>query len=112
MKKIKLIIILVFLLLAVNIAAQSNLVSSFEKVSGTEDPTLKISFHSWGENRETQINLDQYFPIKRDPNNRYVYLAPAEISVTIDQNTGVATLKAFSQWTGARDILFSLTECF
>ena len=112
MKKIKLITILVFLLFAVNIAAQSNLVSSFEKVSGTEDPTLKISFHSWGENRETQINLDQYFPIKRDPNNRYVYLAPAEISVTIDQNTGVATLKAFSQWTGTRDILFSLTDVY
>ena len=103
---------MVFLVLLVGATAQNDIVSSFERVNNVEDLTLKLSFHSWGEDRTTSINLDQYFPVKRDPNSRYVYLAPPEISVSIDQSTGVATLKAFSQWTGTRDILFSLTDVY
>ena len=112
MKKINLITAIVFLLFIVSTLAQENIVSSFEKIKDSEDLTLKLSFHSWGEGRTTTVNLDQYFPVKRDPNSRYVYLAPPDISVSIDQTTGVVTLKAFSQWTGTREILFTLTDIY
>src|SRR3989344_1923524 len=112
MKKINLNTAIVFLLFIVSTLAQENIVSSFEKIKDSEDLTLKLSFHSWGEGRTTTVNLDQYFPVKRDPNSRYVYLAPPDISVSIDQTTGVVTLKAFSQWTGTREILFTLTDIY
>ncbi len=93
--------------------AQSNsIVSKFEKITDTYAPTLKISFHSWGEGRTEKINLDQYFPIKRDPNSRYVYLAPPEVSISIDQITGIASLTSFKDWTGTKEIIFALTDVY
>ncbi|MBI2508078.1 hypothetical protein HYV89_03940 [Candidatus Woesearchaeota archaeon] len=102
----------ILILIAQSISAQSQIVSKFEKVKEIETPTLKISFHSWGEGKTEQLNLDQYFPVKRDPNSRYVYLAPPEISVRIDQDAGIAYLTAFKDWTGTREIIFSLTDIY
>src|SRR3989344_8793537 len=112
MNKLKLISIIAFLVLLVGATAQNDIVSSFERVNDVEDLTLKLSFHSWGEDRTTSINLDQYFPVKRDPNSRYVYLAPPEISISIDQTRGIARLTAFKEWTGTREIIFSLTDIY
>ncbi len=112
-KKIYSIIALFLIILIVpGMHAQSSIVSKFEKVTDTYAPTLKISFHSWGEGRSEKLNLDQYFPIKRDQNSRYVYLAPPEISVSIDQTTGVASLTSFRDWTGTKEIIFALTDVY
>ncbi|MBI2105322.1 hypothetical protein HYT56_00620 [Candidatus Woesearchaeota archaeon] len=110
-KKIIWIIALVLLNLAY-VNAQENIVSRFEKIPDLEDYSLKISFHSWGEGRTEQLNLDKYFPIKRNPNSRYVYLAPPEISIKINQDNGIAELQAFKDWTGTKEIIFSLTEVY
>ena len=104
-------LILIFIIIQ-NVNAQSAIVSKFERVTDIDTPTLKISFHSWGEGRVEEISLDQYFPIKRDPNSRYVYLAPPEISVRIDESTGIAYLTAFKDWTGTKEIIFSLTDVY
>ena len=114
MNKIKIFsLLIVFILVFQNTLAQNQqIVSKFEKVQDLQEYSLRISFHSWGEGRTEQLNLDQYFPVKRDPNSRYAYLAPPEISVRIDQNTGIAYLQAFEDWTGTREIIFSLTDVF
>ncbi|MEK6856601.1 MAG: hypothetical protein AABX49_01155 [Nanoarchaeota archaeon] len=117
MDKKKTILAMVFVLLLIlpvipGMHAQNNIVSKFEKVTDAYAPTLKISFHSWGEGRTEKLNLDQYFPIKRDQNSRYVYLAPPEVSVSIDQTTGIATLTSFKDWTGTREIIFALTDIY
>ena len=112
MTKLKLLTLIVLLFTLTTVFAQDNLVSRFEKVRDVEDLTLKLSFHSWGEDRTTEINLDTYFPIKRDPNSRYIFLAPPEISVRIDQTKGTAYLQAFEQWIGTKDIIFTLTDIY
>jgi hypothetical protein len=114
MNKLKLFTILIVILTLVqNLESQNpQLVSKFERVSDLEDYTLRISFHSWGEGRTTELNLDQYFPIKRDKNSRYVFVAPPEISVTVDQIQGIANLKAFENWAGTKEVIFSLTDVF
>src|SRR3989344_8848747 len=114
MNKIKIFsLLIVFILVFQNTLAQNQqIVSKFEKVQDLQEYSLRISFHSWGEGRTEQLNLDQYFPLKRDPNSRYVYLAPPEISVNIDQDTGVARLTAFNDWTGTKEIIFSLTDIY
>ena len=108
----KIVLISIIILLIHGITAQNNIVSKFEKIVEIDTPTLKISFHSWGEGKTEELNLDQYFPIKRDPNSRYVYLAPPEVSVRVDQNTGIAYLTAFKDWTGTKEIIFSLTDIY
>ncbi len=107
-----LVLISILLIIVQGINAQNQIVSKFEKVTEIDTPTLKISFHSWGEGKTEELNLDQYFPIKRDPNSRYVYLASPEISVSIDQDSGIAHLTAFKDWTGTKEIIFSLTDIY
>ena len=109
----KLVLLSIIILIVQNIYAQNqNIVSKFEKIAEIKTPTLKISFHSWGEGKTELLNLDQYFPVKRDPNSRYVYLTPPEISVRVDQDAGIAYLTAFKDWTGTKEIIFSLTDIY
>ena len=68
--KLKISGIIVFLLLLATVNAQENFVSSSTIDSQFSDPSIKLSFRSWGENQITEIKLDDYFIGERSTDDR------------------------------------------
>src|SRR3989344_6621598 len=110
--KNKLLIILVAILLISNSFAQDEIISTSEIQSQFSDPSIKLSFHSWGEGEVTEIQLDEYFAGERQGDDRYLFVAPPEIEVIIDQETGIASLKAGGKWLGTLDIIFTRSNIY
>src|SRR3989344_2074682 len=110
--KLKISGIIVFLLLLATVNAQENFVSSSTIDSQFSDPSIKLSFRSWGENQITEIKLDDYFIGERSTDDRYLYISPPEIEIFIDQETSIATLKARGKWLGTLDIIFTRSNLY
>ena len=110
--KLKISGIIVFLLLLATVNAQENFVSSSTIDSQFSDPSIKLSFRSWGENQITEIKLDDYFIGERSTDERYLYISPPEIEIFIDQETSIATLKARGKWLGTLDIIFTRSNLY
>src|SRR3989344_5282395 len=110
--KLKISGIIVFLLLLATVNAQENFVSSSTIDSQFSDPSIKLSFRSWGENQITEIKLDDYFIGERSTDERYLYISPPEIEIFIDQETSIATLKARGKWLGTQDIIFTRSNLY
>ena len=111
MKKLFPLIIVIFLLFTgITNAANGDIIAHSESVTDLEN-TVKILFLSWGEDLITTIDLDDYFP-RRSTNSQYLYIAPQEIIVNIDQASGIATLKASKDWIGTKEVYFSLTDIY
>src|SRR3989344_4342872 len=101
MKKEVLIWIILGMLLVSNTLAQTT-----QEIQIGDTPFLEMYLYSWGKGEETKINLDEYFSVKRTPGETYVASGPSEISINIDQQTGIATLVPSSEWIGTRRIVF------
>ena len=107
------IVFLIFTLLAITINAQEDTyVSTSDVQSQFSDPSIKLSFRSWGEGRETSITLDNYFIGERTQDDRYLQVSPPEIEITIDQETSIATLKARGKWLGTQDVIFTRSSLY
>ena len=112
-------ILLVFILLVTSITAQEKppeedgtYVTSSDIQSQFSDPSIKLSFRSWGEGRETTINLDDYFIGQRKSDNRFLFISPPEIDITIDQETSLAVLKSRGRWIGTKEVVFTQSSIY
>ncbi|MBU2639603.1 MAG: hypothetical protein KKG75_02745 [Nanoarchaeota archaeon] len=102
-------IILIFITIAI---AQEEYVSSSVVQSQFSDPSIKLSFRSWGEGQTTTIRLDDYFIGERKADDRFLHITPPEIYIEIDQETSIATLKARGKWLGTRDVIFTRSSLY
>ncbi len=107
MKKKVLIWILCIILLINSVKAAAN-ATNIETTK--ESPYLEMYLYSWGLGETTDISLDDYFSIKRNPGEIYIYSAPPEISVYISQDTGIAKLTPSATWKGTKRLLFMITD--
>lgn len=105
MKKEALIWIICILLLITSISSQT-LDYKLEK----DAPILEMYLYSWGLGETTEINLDDYFSIKRNSGEVYISSSSSEISISLNQETGIAKLTPNTNWLGTKRIVFMITN--
>ena len=105
MKKEALIWIICILLLITSISSQT-LDYKLEK----DAPILEMYLYSWGLGETTEINLADYFSIKRNPGEVYISSSSSEISISLNQKTGIAKLTPNVNWLGTKRIVFMITN--
>lgn len=81
-------------------------------INNTAPSYSTIPAQQWNEDTEHTINLSSYFSDADGDNLTYSSTSPSNISVSINNETGIVTLNPDINWNGSRTIVFYAFDIF